>query len=624
MVTSGTLPPFGIVGIVDFDSGPPAGTEKLVGCFRRTPQSVLTEWDGKHFWAVTCQHCEDAGLAPGTYRAKVRVTGSQHALVFGQFFDQESARASEPVGEGFLARQSARLASLLEGSSNEAFRSLNGMWVAATVDSTSRTAAFARDTAGVETLYVCPVDGQIAFASDLRMLVRLGVASSLDEQALYEFLHFLYVPAPRSVYAGIRAVLPGHVLLVRGTSMEDQRFAPPRFVTGEQLHDPEKIQAALDRALPEFEQLLLQAVRESLPRTGRVALLLSGGKDSAALAIALSQLAPERTLTVTVPCGHTELDESDDARSLATFLGLAHQTSTLPPGDFVSAAREMASCMDQPFGDTASLALHLALRGLPDDVRCVFDGTGNDYYFGSIRHSPLERAQRAVELKRRFPGPLWDLLRVCMHLGPRRFRSQASEWSRPLGETAKSWNGWTQQELAALAGRSVSFDDTRFYRILKDRDLADWRNTITELSGGEWSPNGPYRKGVHLAHEHGLPIRYPFVDDRVAAFVAALPQELKYQGYTNKILLRAYLGEYLPERFLIKRKGSFVFDLNHLLLHNHREWIRALSEEQCLQVLPSWSLPGVASMLSAHARHPGDFADKVYALCLLAEWNRSR
>lgn len=619
-----SCPTFGIVGIIDFDLSDRLNSCNLASNFRATSQSAIVEWTGRGIMIATCQHTEDAGLDPGRYRFDLPMAGALQGIVYGSLFASANADELSPQSQTPVATTSAQLISDYAREGLGALRVLNGMWAAVMVDVASGAAIFARDVTGVETLYVSASGQQIAFASDLRLLARLGLCHQLDEQALAEFLHFLYVPAPRTAYRNICAVLPGHALKISTTGMQQQRFAPPRFVKGEPIGDATAVQQAIEQHLPGFEERLLTAVRQSLPRKGRVVLLLSGGKDSSALAIAASQVAPDRVTTLTVGALDAEVDESADAAALAAFLGLFHQTYTPSSDELVQGVQDMVLCQDQPFGDPASLPLFLALRSLPQDVTCIWDGTGNDYYFGSVRPSPLQRNQTAIRLKRLMPGILWQMFLRALSMGPARFRSQASEWGRPLAEVTASWCGWTLDELSGLCGREVSFSETSFWRLIETSDPADWETTYTELMGTVWSPHAAFRKGVHLAHECGLAIRYPFIDNRLAEYVCHLPQDLKYQGYTNKILLRAYLAKYLPEKLLLKPKGSFVFGLNHLLQWNNGEWPHTLHTKGSLQVLPHWSPSSIEQILACYARNPVEFADRVYALCLLATWAESR
>jgi asparagine synthetase B (glutamine-hydrolysing) len=82
----------------------------------------------------------------------------------------------------------------------------------------------------------------------------------------------------------------------------------------------------IEARLPEFEQHLLRAVADCLPTGGRLALTLSGGKDSSTLAVALSKICPDRVLAVNVGARDRRVDESGDARLVCEALGLPFQS----------------------------------------------------------------------------------------------------------------------------------------------------------------------------------------------------------------------------------------------------------------------------------------------------------
>ena len=150
---------------------------------------------------------------------------------------------------------------------------------------------FARDCVGGQTLYAAQLDGRIVFATDLRAFHASGMLRALDEEAVAQFLHYLYVPAPRTLVAGCTAVLPGHVLSI-GDSTRHEKYATPRFVKGPTIENADELERETERHLPAFEDRLLTAVADCVPERGRVALALSGGKDSSVLAIALSKVCP--------------------------------------------------------------------------------------------------------------------------------------------------------------------------------------------------------------------------------------------------------------------------------------------------------------------------------------------
>ncbi len=156
--------------------------------------------------------------------------------------------------------------------------------------------------------------------------------------------------------------------------------------------------------------------------------------------------------------------------------------------------------------------------------------------------------------------------------------------------------------------------------MMRNGSSDDWMGLLTNVICGVWEPHAAYRKGVHFAHNLGMCIRYPFVDNRLSEYVKKLPRELKFQGGTNKIILRAYMEKHLPQEVLDKAKGPFIFDLNRVLLNPKHNWIDQLQQGGLLKLFPEWSDDPIQDLKKLYFSQPSKEApqQKIYALCLLA------
>jgi len=613
---------FGMAGVVYASGGRDrrvADENWLAGSFRSTAMTVRTEWRSDDLLVVTCQHSHEVGSAPGTYRQSIPAVGRLQGVLYGHFFGLSAAsRDARSTSEKMLDCH------VTAGSS--CFRDINGAWIGVIWDQYKGEAHFARDCIGAETVHVAKVSDRIVFSTDLRILLKGGMLQRLDEQALAEFLHYLYVPAPRTVAEGCVSVLPGHVLTI-GTSLQQEEYASRRFVQGPEL--PDHIdEAEIETQLPQFEAKLLAAVADCVPDTGRVALTLSGGKDSSTLAVALSKICPDRVLALTVGQGDRPTDETRDASIVCQALGLAHQIYAPTDQQLRTGISEFARVQDQPIGDPAALPYFLGLASLPDDCTVVFDGTGTDSYFGTANPAKgLWHYQRRVQLEGLVPAFLWKALLWAMSHGPAGIRRLSHFWSRPVEETFVSWEGWSASELSRLLGREVRFDDTFLWQLMRSDAASNWLSLLTRTISTVWSPPTTHRKAIHLARATGRGIRLPFIDNRLADYINDLPLEFKCRTGVNKVLLRAYMKRNLPQEIVNKPKLGLIFDVNRLLRNPECRWTRDLMRAGVLCPVRGWSEAEIHRLVESHSRSPEDdgFQHRLYALCILstvlAIWN---
>src|SRR3972149_3989144 len=213
--------------------------------------------------------------------------------LLGQGFGR-GARLTELAGREGGELKSAGVFSYIEG--------LNGTWAVAGVDGTSGV-VLARDFAGAQSAYYCVMDGCLFFASSLTLMK--GLPLSISREALADFLHFLYIPAPGTIYSEVEAVLPGEAVIYDGTK-----------VTRSPLRDALSAQAASgpEEDLSRYGELLKASMNRACPKGSKAALFLSGGKDSSALAVAASLNGAKNVDAINLGFADASIDESSDAR----------------------------------------------------------------------------------------------------------------------------------------------------------------------------------------------------------------------------------------------------------------------------------------------------------------------
>jgi len=476
------------------------------------------------------------------------------------------------------------------------------------LDHERSTLTLGRDAAGVQALYYAVLGAYCYFSSSLACFRHLELA--IDPAAVQSFLHFLYVPAPRTIYLQAQAVLPGEVVSWGGGRLE--RHLPPAEPPDPAApwRGPEDLRGFLDA----YAQKLQESLSRRALWPGKSALLLSGGKDSSALAIASRQAGVQLDAVTLGFAG--DQDEGDDARLVAHHLGLPFRLLAFSAEQYRAAWPDFIRSLGQPMGDPASLPVFLAMRELGDRYQAYVDGTGNDGYFGipSTRQEDL-----AWRLYRRFPF-LRGLSLLNGRLAPHCYTLSVLEHALAGNreEQFVSWKGWTAPELGRLTGFIPDWSGTELYRIYREVSgpMAHKTRTLCEI----WEPEAAYRKTAQSAATHGKAVLYPFLDRDLVRFSASLPAGLKCRGTTNKVLLRSFLADHLPPRALQKPKGAFNFPKSHILTGaGHRYLEQYLSRER----LAAGGLvdPDLATRtVAAYRQGDRGLEDRVWGLLVLHSW----
>lgn len=450
---------------------------------------------------------------------------------------------------------------------------LRGMFAFALWDRESSTSWLARDPFGIKPLYVAAAGEGLLFASEIRAILASGmVERTISPASVDRYLAFGSMPEPHSAIAGIDSLPAGGVASVR---VNGGRAA----LRIEFIVDPYAVRPpTLERDAAAAAGLVRDALRDSVAHhliaDVPVALFLSGGIDSSAVAAFAAEASATRLDGFTVVFREAAFDESGPARAVARRFGFRHHEIPLGAAELLAALPNAFDAMDQPSQDglntyVVSEAVHAA------GTKVVLSGLGGDEMFAG--YPAFARAARV--------GRTWRFL-------PERARSAAAAVAGALGPRGRK---------AALFFES---DDPARGAYLSSRTLfpSAWRR---ELLGGQtvtapgiaspppglsllqrvsWYELTGYMRDTLLRDSdvfsmiHHLELRVPFVDRRVLEASLAIDDSLKL-GQASKPLLIAALGELLPREVWDRPKQGFALPF--------APWMRGELRQEVAAVLVS-------------------------------------
>lgn len=452
----------------------------------------------------------------------------------GELFEAHARRAQlERAGHVFRTRSDTEvLAHLLasapqpEGRESGIPRVLAGepgQWAFAWIEEEPRRLVLGRDPRGEKPLYWAAQDGRLHFASTLDALLALcprGFAA--DEAALSLYLSWGFVPAPRTVYAGVRKLPPGGVF---------------EWPPGPDAACRRGWTDAAAAAAPDLESALAAASRRRLEHSDEpVGLFLSGGLDSLAIATVLRDVPGLRTFTVRA--ADPRVDESEDAARVARALGVEH-TVIDPPPSSPDAWRAVFLRHGEPFGSASALAVDAVARAAKEHVRVVLTGDGGDEALGGYpRHVLLQRLARLPSL----PG--WAVPGEGARL--RRVRRAARLLSlRPADRYAQMYEVFGEHRRALTPDDDGALARDEIRELWEDAPAGDLRAMLGVDRTLELPDSHCVKVDVQCM-AHGVEARSPWLDADVVAACDALPPEKRLHRGRSKVALRELLRRRLP------------------------------------------------------------------------------
>jgi asparagine synthase (glutamine-hydrolysing) len=487
-------------------------------------------------------------------------------------------------------------------------RRLHGMFAFALWDARRERLVLGRDRLGKKPLVWTRLDdGTFAFASELKALLRLpGVRADVDFEALDAYLALQYVPGDRTGLAGIRRLLPGHLLIVEGESLRIERYWTPeiRHERHDETHWLELVRATV-----------FEAVRTRLRADVPLGALLSGGIDSSIVVALMAQASRVPVHTFTIGFDDARYDERAYARAVAQRYGTVHEELTIDE-DVADTLPRLARAYDEPLGDEAAFPTFLVCEQARRHVTVALTGDGGDESFAGyeryVAHAlaaripraaaaPSARLLRLVPDARRAPrSALYRAARLLdVAAAPARDRYVHLMQIFPIEHRRRLWT----QDLA----HDVRLDAPR-------RGIAGLQLLDVET----YLPGDLLSKADIASMAHSLELRSPLLDHRVVELGLSLPDSLKTKGVTGKIALRRAFREDLPPQIAARGKMGFGVPLGRWF----REDLRDLAHDVLLDDRGWFRRDEVRRMLEEHDTGRADHGHRLWCLLMLDLWAR--
>jgi asparagine synthase (glutamine-hydrolysing) len=578
----------------------------------------------------------------GGHQPVANETGTVWAVLNGEIYNYRELR-EELVRKGhrFASQGDTEvLVHLYEEEGEAAVSRLRGMFAYALWDRERQTLWLVRDRLGVKPLYYAiRPDGQgesggVVFASELPALLAGVPERAIRPQAIVDYLTFLYVPGPDTMFQGVCQLRPGELLKIRDGRVEFQRYyrpeqAVPRFRWSSEAE-----------ATDYFLGLLRDTVRTHLVSDVPLGLFLSGGLDSGSILAMMRSVTngPIRTFTIGYESpADRSYNELDAARGLATHFGAQHTEAILRP-DAVSLLPKLVLAMGEPFADSSAIPTYLVSEVAKRSVTVALSGIGGDELFGGYpRYLGLRLASHYVRLPLSMRS--WAAVQAASWLtegtGGRdqmgRLKRFLADGHRSLDEQYLRWTTFLPPEwgpaaftpalrdLAEEAGRE------RAHRALLNRwPSPEPADRAMGLDLQTYLPDDLLRMGDRMSMAHSLELRVPFCDHHLLAFALAVPAAMRLSGWRLKGFMRRALTSVLPRPVVSGAKQGFRVPLARWLRKELREMVNDLLSDEAVRrrgyVRPEY----VRWLVAQHEHGERNFADQLYALLVLELWHQNQ
>ena len=623
----------GIVGIVDRRG---ASGEALTRRVRAMMDAIRHrgpdddgEWvDGETGVALGFRRLAIIDLSPGGHQPMVSADGRFVVVYNGEIYNYRELKDElSDLGHRFQSQSDTEvmLAAIGQWGAKAALQRLTGMFAIALWDRQTRTLTLARDRLGEKPVHYTHTGGLFLFGSELKGLrAHPDCPRAIDAEALSHVFRRAYVPAPLTIYAGVKKLPPGHMLTL----------APGRDAVVEPYWSLAEIAArprstlSEDELIERLDALLRDAVARTTIADRPLGVLLSGGVDSSAVAALMQATSTARIKSFTIGFGEASHDESAAAEAVARHLGTEHVTLRATAEDALALIPSMAEIYDEPFADSSQVPTHMVSRLAREHVVVVLSGDGGDEVFaGYNRHVAMAQLGSLLDLPRSVrgfaaslagavPPSVWEAGASVL---------PASVRPREMADKMQKLAGFLEAENAdAVHERLLTHWDEppvvspKPPPLPPGAPLADALERMQLRDALDYLPDDILAKVDRASMAVGLEARAPLLDHRVVEFAWSLPKTMRVRGGTGKWALRRVLDRYVPRALIDRPKTGFALPLAEWLRGPLRDWAESLLAPSALH--PALAAAPIRAAWAEHLAGTRNHQHRLWCVLMVQAW----
>jgi asparagine synthase (glutamine-hydrolysing) len=568
----------GICGVWNYGDGQPVGRPDLETMrdtlTHRGPDDAGCYFDDRVGLGLGFRRLSIIDLTPAGHQPMSNEDGSIWTVFNGEIYNfLELRRELEKAGHHFKSATDTE--TLLHGYEEwglDVVRHLRGMFAFALWDSVRRRLVLARDRVGIKPLFYHVGAGRLVFGSELK-----AVLSSLDSvprpnvEAIYDYLTYNYIPAPKTAYHNVFKLPAGHLLVVEGGQIQAHAYWDVSLETQDDVSEAAAVAGA--------RAALTDAVSSHLVADVPVGVFLSGGMDSSSIAVIMASLQAAPVETFSIGFDSQESNELPYARLIAEQIGSSHHEGMVSWPDMQRQLRQVVDVYDEPFADSSSVPTLAVSRMASEHVKVVLSGEGGDEAFAGYDGYAMG-AYRA-RVRARTPAPLRAVLSASGRAWPFARGQRAARFLTDLAYPPIEQYGRMMEWISIEEKRRLMPDE----RVRELRDYDDrwyfrkyWREDADPVTRLQYLDLKTYLvddllvKVDRASMAVSLEARVPMLDHALLEGLFSLPARFHMKNGRSKSLLRAAMAGSLPETTMNRKKMGFTAPLNRWLSPPSAKW----------------------------------------------------
>ena len=502
---------------------------------------------------------------------------------------------------------------------NDVVRHLRGMFAFAIWDARNQRLFLARDRFGEKPLYLYEDGSGLYFASEIKALLRIpGVTPAVDLQSVWDYLAYRYVPGPKTLFSGIRKLMPGTFAVWEHGKLREERYwsAPDRSLRAVTQAQPDAVENFLSR--------LEGAVKMQMVSDVPFGAFLSGGLDSSTI-VALMSRYNTSVKTFSVGFAEDGYSELGYAAEVARHFGTDHHELIVTDRDLMDKLPRLVAFRDAPVAEPSDIPIYMLACEAARSVKMVLTGEGSDEVLGGYPKHIFERFARSYQV---LPGCVRHrLIAPLAHALPYEFRRlktavtnlNIEDWRERYVRWFGALNRSERDHLSVLRLNGSPVGDAPPF----DADpQSSALRRILYFDQTSWLPDNLLERGDRMSMAASIESRVPFLDHKLAEFASSLPDHYRVRGKCSKWILREAGKRLLPERILTRPKAGFRVPVNRWFRTEMREYLMDHLQSAASMTRTYFDAKALDNVLAEHVDGRQNHEKLLWALLNLEIWHR--
>jgi len=452
---------------------------------------------------------------------------------------------------------------------------LRGMFAIAIWDHCQKKIILVRDRVGIKPLYYWIKENKLLFSSELKALLECDeIELSINENAINDYLSFLYVPPPKTIFQNIYKLLPGEILIFNQNGQHTTQTYWDIEFSNNQYTEEEYTK--------KLRRLLEESIDLRMVSDVSVGVLLSSGLDSSIVATLASKKSSYEINTYTVGFEDAEdesYNELKESKEFAEKIGTNHNEIIVNSQDALKQLDNVIWQLDEPFGNPTTTLNYIISEFASRSSKVVLSGVGGDEMFGGY---PKYKALKIFENYSKIPNSIIKNLNVLVQKLPDLSGENIVKAKRFFGSWKKDQieqyislvSYFSDKEKEKIIGnRNKSYVDEikKMFTQAEKQKAKDFFQKMFYVECKSYLPNNILEYTDKTSMAVSLETREPLLDHKIVEFAANIPFNLKIKKGSTKYILKQAVKDIIPKEVLNRKKRGFTPPLINWLNKNIEE-----------------------------------------------------